>query len=1614
MTVTAANSGPAIYVKATGGQACLTTICGPNAGGNGAYVTATVSGSVTTSATRKSPNTVLAGNYAAPAILINTSGGNGGYGHIYNDIGDIKTVGSGGNAGGISLTIAPLSTAAPSIVISSLGTAAYSPAVALIANGGNGGDGYTPDTTFQHQSNSGAGGNAGNITFTAYSTSATAPIIISTAGDHSAGILAQSIAGAGGYGGFAAAGTTPLADGGNGGAAGVITIRTNANITTAGTYSPGIRAISAGGNGGDSGSGNSVTAGNGGTGLTTDFAISVTSRGAITTKGAYSSGIYATSIGGTGGNVLGTSGLGTAGAGAPSGEVSVQNFGTIVTSGDESHGIIATSFGGGGGAGGSTSPTGAILIFATGGQGANGAKGGYTYIANSGSILTSGDSSNGIFAFSEGGGGGLGGSVRATTLSGFSVPSVSVTLGGEGGTGGEGGDLTINNQLGGNISTSGRDSAAIRALTVGGNGGAGGQSNSSTYTAGFGPSQTQVSFDINIAGKGGGGGNGGTANVNNTGALSTSGDQSPGIQITNVGGGGGEGGNAQTQDLALGISKSVIIAVTVGGGGGSGGDGGTIKAYNNTAAATITTTGFASHGISAVSIGGGGGNGGIGSSQIQTVIPLDQVVSALPIAFNESYQVNLALGGSGGSGGNGGNLTASNDAKIQTSGIDAVGIFALSVGGGGGVAAAGKAVSSADYSDQLTLGGNGGSGGSGTTVTVTNSTTGTIQTSADGAHGIVAASIGGGGGNAGTSSADLSNTAAEAGEDGLSQATLTALLNSMKEEVGQKPEEWEPTANLQVSLGGKGGGGGNGGQVSVSNAGTITTGAAGGSGGHVAFGILAQSVGGGGGVGGAASSYGSQVVNAIFSMGGAGGAAGSGGTVTVINSGTITTNGDSAFGILAQSVGGGGGIGGLGSDLSPTLLGPTVTLGGETSTGANSGGGTVNVTAGQITTHGNESHAVVAQSIGGGGGLFFANQADYTNAGQLAYQQELGQQVVDILGQDTIDQLASDFAQASANSSGTLTLTIGGTQQAGSATNNAGGSGGAVNVTLTSAVQTTGANAFGVLAQSIGGGGGFATDGSGLDVNTLTVKGSLGNTSGGNLVENGGAVSVTFEAGSSISTTGNGATAVVAQSIGGGGGYTGAIDAASGMSYANFLTPSDVSLVVNANMAGGDVTVTSNGIASISTTGANAHGIVAQSLSGGGGLVGDSGGIIIPTGPTTGARVAGVQGALNPGDVSINYTGTIETTGANAIAIFAQSGIQSTSGLIDTTQAAATSGSISVTIGDNSTITGGGGTGAAIVLDGLATNTITVGAGATVSAASGLAVSSLWGSNTLTNSGTIIGDVFLANGTSGPAATFLNQNGGTYVTNVSGTIDLGTAGTLNNQGTINVAGSGTFGSATLTGTLFQAGGTLAVDVGGTSTSDVFNAAAVSKASGQLQVSVVGSLDPSGQYTVMTVCGNNPVNCNSPLEISGVLQQMQVTNNSASGISVSWDTSASTATALIISPDVTFAPAGLQLNANQKAYAQHLQATWNAGGSDGLSPVYADLINLPGIGAYQRALGTAIPAMLAAGPAASVGSSRSALGSVLSCPEFEGAGDVAPNFYPAVSSLWRWGLACSAV
>src|SRR5262249_61347303 len=80
-----------------------------------------------------------------------------------------------------------------------------------------------------------------------------------------------------------------------------------------------------------------------------------------------------------------------------------------------------------------------------------------------------------------------------------------------------------------------------------------------------------------------------------------------------------------------------------------------------------------------------------------------------------------------------------------------------------------------------------------------------------------------------------------------------------------------------------------------------------------ADGILAQSIGGGGGIGGgvqsgALPSDGDLTISA--DVGGQGGDAGDGKTVTVVNGETIDTSGGDSVGIFAQSIGGGGGVGG--------------------------------------------------------------------------------------------------------------------------------------------------------------------------------------------------------------------------------------------------------------------------------------------------------------------------------------------------------------------------------------------------------------------------------------------------------------------------------------------------------------------------------------------------------------------------------------------------------------------------------------------------------------------------------------------------------------------------------
>lgn len=240
-----------------------------------------------------------------------------------------------------------------------------------------------------------------------------------------------------------------------------------------------------------------------------------------------------------------------------------------------------------------------------------------------------------------------------------------------------------------------------------------------------------------------------------------------------------------------------------------------------------------------------------------------------------------------------------------------------SVGGGGGN---GGFAGTLSVAAGFGLGGKGGVAGKG--VAVEGTYNGSVETLRERSAGIIVQSIGGGGGNGG-------------GQFGLS-------------------------VNASVGIGGGGAGGGEAGTAKFISTGglTVTT--------HRedSAGVIVQSVGGGGGNGGF-SLNGAGFVAAV-SIGGKAGTASEGKAVTAsIQSGVIHTIGDRSTGIIAQSIGGGGGNGG---GTASAGLGANVTIGGKG--GGGGAGGTVDLTNGAtVHTEGVQSHGMLAQSIGGGGGL---------------------------------------------------------------------------------------------------------------------------------------------------------------------------------------------------------------------------------------------------------------------------------------------------------------------------------------------------------------------------------------------------------------------------------------------------------------------------------------------------------------------------------------------------------------------------------------------------------------------------------------------------------------------
>ena len=509
--------------------------------------------------------------------------------------------------------------------------------------------------------------------------------------------------------------------------------------------------------------------------------------------------------------------------------------------------------------------------------------------------------------------------------------------------------------------------------------------------------------------------------------------------------------------------------VTIAKPGSAGGDGATGPTINvptdpnqyspyGQAAGTIQTVTSGLEGIHVASIGGDGGQGG------------------------DSYgNIDAYPGGDAGAGGTV-NLTA--NSTISTTGNKAHGIFAQSASGKAGAGGSGYIWSG---------GGSGGSASAGGTVNVTNH--GAISTQGNNAYGIFGQSIGGYGGSGGGSwgIVGTGGSSRVGGNGGTVNITHTGAIYTtglashgiFAQSVGGQGGDGGSGGGI-VGLGGSGSAGGSGGAVNV----TTTSGSHIETSGRGSHGVLAQSIGGGGGNGG--------VGGGIVGLGASGSVGGGSGAVSVSHGGTIWTHGEGANGILAQSIGGGGGNAGVGAGL--------VGIGGSSSTGAH--GNTVSVTTGAgsyITTEGNASHGILAQSIGGGGG------SGGTGAGAVAIGGTgsgggNGRAVTVSNGGnistglwDSSNQLVSGnyargiYAQ-SIGGGGGAGGAGGGVVSIGGGSNSGGGSGGTVTVSNSGQIVTRGLGADAIYAQSIGGGGGSGAGSGGLV--SLGGKGSGGGSGG--------------------------------------------------------------------------------------------------------------------------------------------------------------------------------------------------------------------------------------------------------------------------------------------------------------------------------------------------------------------------------------------------------------------------------------------------------------------------------------------------------------------------------------
>lgn len=1084
-------------------------------------------------------------------------------------------------------------------------TAGGGAALAVASYGGTGGQGGKGSAAGA----AGVGAAAGDATAYLYGE------VYTSGYDHTYGVLVQSLGGAGGNGGHSADWFNPVSGAGNtGGAAanatvvaqGALVMGGRASVGNQGDNNVAVTAQSIGGGGGIGPNSNGwfAVGGNGGNGSDGAAASVSMQSSTVETWGFGSTGILAQSIGGGGGKGGDATGHGTittmtiggtAGGGGNADDASARiDGGSVTTAGDHAAGLVMQSIGGGGGAGGSSYGFNASLLYgaalSVGGTGGAGGNGGTVNSAkadnNTGTIVTSGAESFGLLGQSIGGGGGTGGASTAKSM--VLAPkdtasfSLSLSTGGDGKSGGNGGQVYL--QSSGLIATKGAGAIGIIGQSVGGGGGSGGDASASSSTKNGAYS---LSASVAHGGQGEGGGNGGDSTAINKGLIFTSGESADGMLVQSIGGGGGNGGAGDAKSSA-GADKSLVMSLGMGGDAGKGGQSGNVYATND---GSIATLGDGAHGMVAQSVAGGGGRGG-----------------GAAVSTDGNISLGVALGGQGGDGGDswtlGSQSTVTNTGSIVTFGADSHAILAQSIGGGGGAGGkAGTSIGSGKSNDD-------GSNGSDQTLsTVIQKLTEAFQGSdAMDPYDTVSDLLA------------LVNQSLGNVVTGLAADDVADAADSTAESGGKTEDDNEAKSlHLSLGIGGTGGLGGAGGNITVTNSGDVAT-----MGKH-SDAIVVQSIGGGGGKGGAASTASSGDYSGGIAIGGSDGKdakgksenAENGGQVFVTNSGQVVTVGALSNAIVAQSIAGGGGIGGTSTATSEGEDGKksyalNIAVGGN-ATGLWGGSEAVKVTnTGAIETRGHDSYGIIAQSVSGGGGLVKTLATDLDNAGGSATASS-----------------AKDFA---ANI------------QLGSGKQNVSKDSGAVIVSTSGSgtIITSGDNSIGILAQSVSAGGGLAQGGTPVGttadqfIGTTTAR--IGHVGAGLSTDPSANTGITVDVGANVWTKGIGSFGVFAQSVGGGGGIAGNLgQTMDKQRMGKSSTPS----IGN----GGDIKVgVENGVW-ITTQGTNAAALVAQSVGGGGGWFTNE----------TAAFIGSAGGKGNGGAITVDVLGAVDAQGPASVGILAQS-----------------------------------------------------------------------------------------------------------------------------------------------------------------------------------------------------------------------------------------------------------------------------------------------------------------------------------------------------------------------